>query len=315
VSTPVAILVTAAGILLILAALRDVFDTLFHPGGAAATSRAIMRVVWRAYHPLARRRPGAISLAGPTALIVIVALWASALVIGWALILWPHVPGDFSFQPGTEHGGLHGFVDALYYSMVTLATVGYGDITPDAAWLRIIGPLEALVGFGLLTASIAWLGAIYPVLTRRRALAYEIYLLHEAQVETETDVDDLTADSAAAIYGDLTSRVITLKRDLVAFPIAYYFAETEDRFSLAAAMPYLWRLAQQGAREEVDKRARMRAVMLRDAVADFAQTVAERFHGDPAEGTQELLDAYARDHLRDPHRPPADVIGETVEAS
>jgi hypothetical protein len=298
-SAPVSILVTVGGVLLILAALRDVFDTLFHPGGKATMSRALMRVVWRAYHPLARRWPEAISLAGPTALIMIVALWASSLVVGWALIFWPHVPEAFSFQPGTEHGGLDGFVDAVYLSIVTLATVGYGDVTPDAAWLRIIAPAEALLGFGLLTASIAWLGALYPVLTRRRALAYEVHLLLKAQEETEIEIDDLEATSGAEIYGDLTSRVILLKRDLVAFPIAYYFGDTEDRFSLPAALPALWDLACRGASEKVDKQARLRAVMLRDALADLAVTAAERFHGDPADDTSELLRAYASDHLRE----------------
>ena len=299
-STPVAILVTLAGILLILIALRDVFDTLFHPGGKAATSRGIMRIVWRAYRALARRRPESISLAGPTALILIVAYWATSLIVGWALIFWPHVPEGFSFQPGTEHGGLDGFIDAFYLSIVTLATVGYGDVTPDAAWLRVIAPAEALLGFGLLTASIAWLGTIYPVLTRRRSLAYEVFLLREAEDETGIDVGELEPASAAAIYGDLTSRVITLKRDMVAFPIAYYFAETDDRFALPTALPFMWRLALQGAEPEVHRRARIRAVMLRDAIEDLAKTAAERFHGDPSQDTGELLDAYARDHLRDP---------------
>lgn len=298
-STAVSILVTVAGIVLILVALRDVFDTLFHPGGKAATSRGIMRLVWRAYHALARRRAGSLSLAGPTALILIVAYWASSLILGWALIFWPHVPESFSFQPGTEHGGLDGFIDALYLSIVTLATVGYGDVTPDAGWLRIVAPAEALLGFGLLTASIAWLGTIYPVLTRRRSLAYEVFLLREAEGESEIDVGELEPDSAAAIYGDLTSRVITLKRDMVAFPIAYYFADTDERFALPAALPFMWNLALQGADPDVDKRARIRAVMLRDAIEDLAKTAAERFHGDPAQDTDELLDAYARDHMRD----------------
>jgi hypothetical protein len=312
-STPVSILVTAVGLVLILTALRDVFDTLFHPGGRAAASRAIMRVVWRVYHPIARWRPGAISLAGPTALILIIAFWATSLLIGWALIFWPHAPESFSFQPGTEHGGLDSFVDVLYLSLTTLTTLGYGDTTPDAAWLRVIAPIEALLGFGLLTASISWLGSIYPLtasiswlgsiypaVQRRRALAYEIYLLREAQSETGIDVADLGPESAAAVYADLISRVVATERDLVTFPISYYFAQNDDRFALSAAMPYVWDLAQEGAEEGTDERTRLRAVMLRDAVRDFALTVARRFHGDSTEDTRELLVAYARDHMRDP---------------
>jgi hypothetical protein len=303
VSSEVAILVTVAGIAVILVSLRDVFDALFHPGGKATISLAIMRGVWRAFAPIAKRRSSAISLAGPTALILIVAFWATALVVGWALIFWPHIDGGFNFQPGTEHRGAGGLVDSIYVSVVTLGTVGYGDVTPADAWLRIVTPLEALIGFGLLTASISWLGMIYPALQRRRSLAYEIHLMREAQRETGVEVAELDPAAAASVYGEFTSRLVTVERDLVAFPISYYFVPPDDRFSLAASAPYLYALALQGADDGVDARARMRAVMLRDAIRDFADTVAKRFHRRSSDDVWEELDAFARDHARTGLRP------------
>jgi len=299
VSAAVSIVVTVIGVFLILTALRDVFDTLFHPGGKAAVSRAVMRGVWFAFHPLARRLPRAFSLAGPTALIMIIVFWAVSLVMGWALIFWPHIDGGFAFQEGAEH---REFVDSVYISLTTLATVGFGDITPDAGWLRVIAPFEALLGFGLLTASISWLGSVYPVLMRRRSLAYEIYLLREAEDEVGATVGELDPTSAAGIYSELMSRLVNVERDLVAFPIAYYFTESDDRFSLPAAMPYLHEVALRGADDTIDERARLRAIMLRDAIGDFAQTAAKRFHGRRGEDTEQALEAYARDHMRDPER-------------
>jgi hypothetical protein len=296
-STPVSILVTVLGIFLILTALRDVFDTLFHPGGRAAVSRGIMRVVWRVFHPLARWNARAFSLAGPTALILIIAFWALSLILGWALIFWPHIDTGFNFQPGAEH---REFIDSVYISLTTLATVGFGDITPDAGWLRIVTPVEALVGFGLLTASIAWLSSIYPVLQRRRSLAYEIYLLREAQGEVGARVADMEPAAAAGIYSELTSRLVNIERDMVAFPIAYYFTESDDRFSLPAAMSYLNEVALAGSEDTVDQRARLRAVMLRDAIGDFAQTAAKRFHGRRGLDTRAALYEYVRDHMREP---------------
>ena len=295
-STPVTIFLTAAGVTLIFTALRDVFDTLFHPGGRAAVSRAVMRVVWGVFHPLARRVPRAFSLAGPTALILIVAFWAVSLILGWALIFWPHIDDGFAFQEGAEH---REFIDSVYISLTTLATVGFGDITPDAGWLRIITPFEALIGFGLLTASISWLGSIYPVLQRRRSLAYEIHLLRAAQKEVGADVADMHPDAAVGIYGELTSRLVNVERDMVAFPIAYYFAESDERFSLPAAMPFLYEVALAGADDTMDERTRLRAAMLRDAIADFAQTAAKRFHGHRGLETTDALRAYADDHMRD----------------
>jgi hypothetical protein len=162
----------------------------------------------------------------------------------------------------------------------------------------VVTPLEALLGFGLLTASISWLATIYPVLLRRRSLAYEIYLLRESQRESGVELVDLEPSSAASVYSELTGRLVAVERDLVAFPIAYYFAEPDDRFALPVAMPYLFDLACAGAQPGVDPRARLRAVMLRDAIRDLASTAAKRFHGYPGASTRDSLAAYARDHLR-----------------
>jgi hypothetical protein len=64
-------------------------------------------------------------------------------------------------------------------------------------------------------------------------------------------------------------------------------------------MPYVWELAVEGAEPDVDDRVRLRAVMLRDAVRDFGTTIATRFHGVESDDTEELIAAYARDHLKD----------------
>ena len=45
---------------------------------------------------------------------------------------------------------LVGFVDAAYFSTVTLSTTGYGDILPLAAIARALVAIEIIIGFGLL---------------------------------------------------------------------------------------------------------------------------------------------------------------------
>jgi len=37
------------------------------------------------------------------------------------------------------------FETALYYSLKSYATVGYGDVLPSVSW-RLLGPIEATVG-------------------------------------------------------------------------------------------------------------------------------------------------------------------------
>jgi hypothetical protein len=187
-------------------------------------------------------------------------------------------------------------VHALNVSLVTLTTLGFGDITPTSDALRLILPLEALLGFGLLSASISWLISIYPALSRRRSLAYEISLLRVADAEDELSLDALTPDVAERLLAELTSRLVAVERDLVHFPISY-FSAADPRFSLPVAAPYLLEIARRGMTAAQPITVRFRARLLMQAIDDLAKTTATRFHGSGATTTEELLRGYARDHL------------------
>ena len=89
-----------------------------------------------------------------------------------------------------------------------------------------------------------------------------------------------------------------MERDLVSFPISYYFAEEDERFSLAASGRYLLELVRRGNSEGRPEHVRLRANLLGKAIDDLATTTAVRFHRDRVEGTEQALEAYARDHLR-----------------
>ncbi|MEV6000485.1 potassium channel family protein [Streptomyces griseomycini] len=55
-------------------------------------------------------------------------------------------------RPG-ELDGLTTRLDALYFTMVTLATIGYGDITPHGQAARLVTVLQILYTFVFLTAA------------------------------------------------------------------------------------------------------------------------------------------------------------------
>ncbi|WP_234393093.1 potassium channel family protein [Streptomyces pactum] len=52
-----------------------------------------------------------------------------------------------------EFTGLRTRVDALYFTVVTLATVGYGDITPRGQAARVVTVLQITYSFVFLTAA------------------------------------------------------------------------------------------------------------------------------------------------------------------
>jgi hypothetical protein len=289
------LLSTAAGLGLIGLVGRDAFDALFHAEGRGTFSRQITRAVWRVFRRVGTRHER-LSLAGPVAFVTVIATWAGLLVLGWALVFWPHMPGSFRLTPASTLG------------VRTSCTRSTSRWSPSRHWgsaisrrrldaLRLVLPLEALLGFGLLSASISWLISIYPALSRRRSLAYEISLLRVAEADGSFSLDALTPDVAERLLAELTSRLVAVERDLVHFPISYYFSAADPRFSLPVAAPYLLEIAQRGMSEAQPMTVRFRARLLMQAIDDLARTTAGRFHGSGATTPEELLRGYARDHL------------------
>jgi hypothetical protein len=81
--------------------------------------------------------------------------WTMAYVLTQYL-----APGSFTVAGAAEGVNLSGR-DLLYFSYVTLTTLGYGDITPVSAPARALVVLEALTGVLYLAVLIARLIAIY----------------------------------------------------------------------------------------------------------------------------------------------------------
>jgi hypothetical protein len=204
--------VTCIGGAVVLAALRDIFHTLWHPRARGGLGRKVLAAVWRAGRPRRGRRRVRV-LAGPLAMVVVVLSWVALIVLGWTLIYRPHLAEGFFISDAllaTSRGGL---LDALYLSMVTVATLGFGDIVPTEEWLRIAVPVEALLGFVLLTAAVTWVLQIYPALTRRRALAIRLSLLRRADAVRVLAEEDVPM--AANLLEDLAGELVQVRVDLV----------------------------------------------------------------------------------------------------
>ncbi|WP_217213792.1 hypothetical protein [Streptomyces sp. AC550_RSS872] len=82
-----------------------------------------MRGLWRLLSP-SRTVRGAAGLVGPLGMVGVVVMWASGVSVGWALVYWPHMPEAFAFSTALDPAEHSGPVDALYISMVIVATLG-----------------------------------------------------------------------------------------------------------------------------------------------------------------------------------------------
>lgn len=292
----VSVAATIVGVAAIAYGLRDVFHTVLHPGGHGSLSDGLQAAVWRLFRILARPFPALLALAGPVALAATLGIWSTLVAVGWALVLWPHLPQGFLIASGLDPAEQGGFADALYVSFVTLSTLGYGDIAPRSGWLRILGPIEAFVGFSLITAAISWILSVYPVLARRRSLARRIALIQEGESIAAVKALHLGGDSAAALLDELTTGMIAVEGDLSQFPVTYYFHGGDDRSSLCAALPHLVQLATDAASLDCPPALRFRGAMLQQAIQDFAAELGGRFLALPAAPVDVVLRAYAADH-------------------
>jgi hypothetical protein len=82
--------------------------------------------------------------------------WASAYAL---LVVFE--PGSFSNNVAATSGGSSTPPDLLFFSFVTLTTLGYGDITPVTARARSLALLEAVTGVLYLAVLVARLVSAY----------------------------------------------------------------------------------------------------------------------------------------------------------
>ena len=88
------------------------------------------------------------------------------LLIG---VIWAYIylmmelvtPEAFSIDVDVQHGYTALLRELLYYSYVTLTTLGYGDITPGTPVARSWSAMEAIVGQLYLTVIVARLMGLY----------------------------------------------------------------------------------------------------------------------------------------------------------
>jgi hypothetical protein len=142
-------------------------------GTQVSTSDGYM-LVWLIYHVimygvttgLVLRRVGA--SAWVTSDTIFAALISYYLMgITWAVLyaLLDQVVSS-AFTVALVHG--YAITDALYFSFVTLTTLGYGDIAPAHPLTRALATTEALIGQIFLAVFVARLVALHIVHTRER---------------------------------------------------------------------------------------------------------------------------------------------------
>ncbi len=82
-------------------------------------------------------------------------------------------PNAFSFSTRSETAATMSGFTAIYFSFITLATLGYGDITPAADIARMLAMLEAMTGTLFVGVMIARLVSLYSTSGQSQTLTHD----------------------------------------------------------------------------------------------------------------------------------------------
>ncbi|MEX5300750.1 potassium channel family protein [Kocuria sabuli] len=289
------VLTTLLGIAIVLVGLWDMYHSLLHPSGTGALGGRVQAGIWWISRRTGHRFGSAV---GPGSMITVVVLWVLLQGVGWALVYLPHVPGGFTYSPGVDPADYPDVVGALYISLVTLATLGFGDVVATNPWIRLATPLEALTGFALLTAALTWFTQIYPPLSRRRSLALELKFL--AEVDYADGIVEEHPVTAARVLDGLAAEVAKARIDFTQHGETYYFQEEDPDLSLAHHLPYALELRDRAVASP-HPQVRRSARRLGLALEQLGLKLREDFVS-AEETPEETFAAYAADHLRESSR-------------
>ncbi|MET3859909.1 hypothetical protein ABIE38_000819 [Dietzia sp. 2505] len=286
------IAVTLVGVGIIALGLTDVFRALMHPRSEATLSKVVFSALWAVSRRFGHRLGSAV---GPAGMVVTVLIWVLLQAVGWALVYLPNVPEGFDYSSGIDPGRYTVAAEAFYVSLVTLATLGFGDVVATQPLIRVLAPVEAMTGFALLTASLTWFMQVYPPLSRRSALALRLHGLAEADFAGA--VRELSPGTIARVSEGLAAEISVVTVDLTQHSETYYFQEGTPYQASSRQVHYALELCDAVA-EIGDVETRVGARMLTASLDRLAMSLKQFIDPEGEAGVRQVFAAYTGDHQR-----------------
>jgi Ion channel len=293
------------GGVLICVVLLDAFETIVLPRRVARRlrlARLVIRVTWQLWSSPARghwrsgeRREIYLSFYGPFALLLLIGVWATGLIGGFALLMWGLGAQMVSI------GGDAGFGTTLYGTGTTFFTLGLGDVLPHTALGRMLVVLEAGIGFAFLALIISYMPVLYQAFSQREA---NVSLL-DARAGSPPSAAELLRRHAGEDFAPALAQVLLewehwsaelLESHLSYSLLAYYRSQHEEQSWLAGLTTILdvAALIIVGMEGAPTRPARLAFAMARHAAADLSHILGTR----PPSSAPERLSAADLAQLR-----------------
>lgn len=296
-------IISLVAIALIVIVLQDAFETMVLPRRVSRRlrlSRLIFAGVWRASEWISdrlgdRRRESYLAVFGPVSLLLLLILWACALIFGFGMLQWGLGSGLHAPSGSSSFG-----ID-LYLSGTTFFTLGLGDVVPASSWARVATVVEAGIGFGFLALVIGYLPMLYQAFARREEM---VSLLDARAGSPPTAVELLRRSCKQQSYPSLDALLLDWERwaaqlleSQLSYPVLSYFRSQHEHQSWLAALTAILdacALLLAGVEGLSSAQARLTFAMGRHAVVDLSAI----FHATPRKATNERLTPQAWERVR-----------------
>jgi hypothetical protein len=230
--------VVGGALLVLLVFVDALMTTVMVKAGAGPLTSTFLAACWRVLLRSFRRRPWSslLDAAGTLLLVSTVLVWVTALWAGWTLIFL----GSESVVQATTRSPA-GVADYVYFSGLTVFTLGTGDYVSDSAAWRVVSALAALSGLFLVTLAITYLISVVSAVVGRRALAIQIHALGASAEEILTrgwDGERFSGMFQQQLVS-LTAHVVTTAEQHLAYPVLHYFHSSQRVLAAPVAVAVL----------------------------------------------------------------------------
>ncbi len=291
------VLALIAGIVCLLTVLLDAFQTIILPRRATGRfrlTRIFYASTWTPWALVAqrlrnaRKRETALSFYGPLSLIVLLMVWAAALVLGFGLLFFA------LGNPFSDAGHKADFRSDLYVSGTTIFTLGLDDVTPQDPWSRALIILESGTGLGFLAVVMGYFPVLYGAFSRREV---SISLLDARAGSPPTAAELMRRHSYEGAEQALSVLLMEWERwsaelleSHISYPQLCYFRSQHSNQSWLSALTAILdtsALMISGVRGQEARQAQLTFAMARHAMVDLAQIFSRK----PINGAPDRLPA------------------------
>ncbi|HYR48725.1 MAG TPA: ion channel [Candidatus Eisenbacteria bacterium] len=221
------------GLAIIVVVFYDLFQSVVLPRPAVRKvqlARGVVRPMWYVWRWVSQRTSrvdrseGRLAAFAPIALLMLFAIWASALVLGYGLVL-----DGFAEEIRPAPPDL---ITSIYISASTLVPLAYGDFVPEGPVARILIVAESATGVGLAALAITLLFSLFESFRSREELVISLDALAGAPPSgvhiLETAAELGMRHELGAVFDEWRQWSSMVLESHLAYPLLVYFRSSHD---------------------------------------------------------------------------------------